>query len=70
MKTIGLTYQTIVELGQRPLDAALTADFPSLRQVYACLRERKAYWYFASNGGALGRVAMSAPSSAAALILR
>lgn len=47
MKSIDLMYQTILaELGQRSLDAAWTADFPSEGRFTPANVKGRRYWYF------------------------
>lgn len=56
MKTVDLMYRTMLaELGQRSLDAAWSADFPSEgRFTPVKVKERK-YWYFDRPDGQRGR---------------
>ena len=47
MKSIDFMYQTMLaELGQRSLDAAWTADFPSTGRFTPATIKGKRYWYF------------------------
>lgn len=56
MKTIDLLYQTMLaELGQRSLDAAWTADFPSEGRFTPVTVKERRYWYFDIPDGRGGK---------------
>ncbi len=56
MKCVDLMFQTMLaELGQRSLDAAWTADFPSDGRFTPVTVKRKRYWYFDLPDGQGGR---------------
>jgi len=56
VKAIDLMYQTMLaELGQRSLDAAWTADFPSSGRFTPVTVKDRRYWYFDQPDGKGGR---------------